>query len=80
MADDLSGVPSASENEGGMILPPGSITVEQFFKELAVDEALERYPEPWDAYNECRVDDWGYTEVERSAFIEGARWAWSVLK
>lgn len=42
---------------------------------LAAEEAFKRYQGDWDSYNEERVDDWGYTECERRAFVAGAMFA-----
>lgn len=38
-------------------------------------EAWRRYPEGWDPYNEEPVDDWGYSECQREAFVAGVEWA-----
>ena len=38
-------------------------------------EAWRRYPEGWDPYNEEPVDDWGYSECQREAFVAGVDWA-----
>ena len=38
-------------------------------------EAWRRYPEEWDPYNEEAVDDWGYSECQREAFVAGVDWA-----
>lgn len=38
-------------------------------------EAYRRYPEPTDVLTGEPMDDWGYAECERTAFIAGARWA-----
>lgn len=41
----------------------------------ASEEARIRYNGDWDPYEEQRVDDWGYSEAERRAFVAGALFA-----
>jgi hypothetical protein len=47
---------------------------------MASEEAFKRYQGDWDSYNEERVDDWGYTECERRAFVAGAEFAAEKLR
>ena len=42
---------------------------------IARAEAFRRYDGDWDPKEEAEVDDWGYSEAERRAFIAGALWA-----
>lgn len=37
-------------------------------------EAWRLYPESWDAYEDAPVDDWGFADAQRDAFIAGAEW------
>ena len=43
--------------------------------EKAAHEARGRYNADWDFDNNERVDDWGYSEAERKAFVAGALYA-----
>lgn len=43
--------------------------------ERAHKEAHERYQGDWDAFEQEPVDDMGFSESERRAFIAGAEWA-----
>lgn len=43
---------------------------------LIIANAFDRYPEPTDAETGEPVDDWGFAESDRAAFIEGARFAY----
>jgi hypothetical protein len=43
--------------------------------QAAYVEAHERYQGDIDIETGERMDDWGYSESERKAFIEGATWA-----
>lgn len=40
-----------------------------------LEEAWLRYPKPVDVITGEPVDDWGYEEYAREAFIAGAAWA-----
>ena len=40
-----------------------------------LEEAWLRYPKPVDVITGEPVDDWGYEEYAREAFIAGATWA-----
>ena len=42
---------------------------------LALDEAQLRYQGDWDRYHGEHVDDAGFAEAERRAFVAGAEWA-----
>lgn len=52
------------------------ITDAQTFSDYAELVAFERYPDPVDDEGR-RVDDWGYEEYARGAFVKGALWAMS---
>lgn len=42
---------------------------------LARKEAQSRYQGDWDPYHGEPVDDAGFSEAERRAFVAGAEWA-----
>ena len=44
-------------------------------RHIAAAEAADRYNGDWDFYEERAIDDWGYAEAERRAFVAGAVWA-----
>ena len=44
-------------------------------RQRARAEAWRRFPEGWDPCNEEPVDDWGYSECQREAFVAGVEWA-----
>lgn len=52
----------------------------QALQAAASEEAAKRYTGDWDAYNEEFVDDWGYAEAERRAFVAGALFAAEKLR
>jgi len=43
-------------------------------------EAWDRYPESYDQETGAHLDDWGYSECQRGAFIAGAKFVLSLLK
>ena len=38
----------------------------------ATKKANEKYQDDWDAFNKEPVDDYGYSEVQRAAYVAGA--------
>jgi hypothetical protein len=44
---------------------------EQANRDAMTARAFLAYPEPWDFENDEPVDDWGYAEAERRAYIAG---------
>ena len=45
------------------------------FTEAARAEAEKRHQGDWDPFEQEPVDDWGFAEAERRAFVTGAEWA-----
>lgn len=41
----------------------------------AEDEAWRLYPESYDNETGVHLDDWGYAECQRKAFLAGVKWA-----
>lgn len=53
---------------------------EQELLAAASEAAFNRYQDDWDPHNEEPVDDWGYAEVQRRAFVAGAQFAAEQLR
>ena len=49
------------------------------FTTAALDSAANKYASDWDAFQQEPVDDWGFAEAERRAFVDGAVWARTLL-
>ena len=45
------------------------------FTEAARAEAEKRHQGDWDPFEQGPIDDWGFAEAERRAFVTGAVWA-----
>ena len=50
------------------------------FRERAREHANENYGVGWDPYEEEPVDDYGFSEAQRQAFMAGADWAFEYLR
>lgn len=82
----LTEYPLAEKVRGGwqngvMFYPDTDVTkvmgsyVTQPDRDRIAQEARRRHPDPVDVITGDPMDDWGYEEVQRLAFIAGAMWA-----